>query len=366
MRIVSARVRSYGGTLDRALVNSRRSWARRRGLLLAITDELGHDGYGEASPLPGYSPDDETGCRAALETVAWPKELPDECGVAVPEVRRVAATMHDLPAARCALETALLDLLGQRLGLPLWQVLAQVAGSPGASARLSLAALIHADEVEDAQRESCALLAQGYASLKLKIGGTELGQDQKRIAAVLDTIGERGRLRLDANRAWLPATARRALARFADARIEYVEEPVAQGRWTELGSVAMRLAADETLQGGIGCASLSELHRSGVEVVVLKPMVLGLLRALDLAFEARRIGMAVVVTHLLDGPVAWAASSALALALGSDGLAHGLAPHAGLSVWPAIRPLAVDGPNLVTVPTPGLGLDDPDRLRARP
>jgi o-succinylbenzoate synthase len=364
MRIVAARTRDFGGALDRALFSSRHSWSQRDGLLLELEDELGHYGYGEASPLPGYSSDDGASCRAALESLAWPRQLPHGADEGMTTVRRLAAAMP--PAARCALETALLDLLGQRLELALWQLLAQAAALPCVPVRLPLAALIHAYEAEEAERESRSLLALGYVSLKLKVGGAQLDQDQNRVARVLDALGERARLRLDANQAWSPALARHALAALGDPRIEYIEEPVAQGRWPEIGSVPVPLAADESLQGLRARISLSALRRSGVGVVVVKPMALGLLAALDLALEARRIGMAVVVSHLLDGPVAWAASSALALALGGGGPAHGLAPHAGLSVWPATRPLAVDGSELTTVAAPGLGLDDTGLLKAEP
>jgi hypothetical protein len=99
---------------------------------------------------------------------------------------------------------------------------------------------------------------------------------------------------------------------------------------------------------------------------VVKPMALGLLDSLDVALQARRMGMAVVVSHLLDGPVAWAASSSLALALGAGGPAHGLAPHAGLSAWPVVRPLAAEGCELAAPAAPGLALDDTDALRAPP
>jgi o-succinylbenzoate synthase len=365
MKVVALRLRGCAGRLERALTSSQHAWLERRGLLLEIEDERGYIGLGEASPLPCYSPDDEAGCRGVLESLGrrWPRQWPEDPALALAALRRLTPGMSDTPAARCAAETALLDLIGHRLGMPLWQLLAQAAGLPMAPTRLALAALIHAGDIEEMDRELGAVMAQGYGSVKIKVGGVALEHDQRRITRVLERLGAHGRLRLDANRAWPPSVARQALAGLGDPRIEYVEEPVARGRWAELGSVPVVLAADETLQGRSACVSLTELRSLGVGVIVVKPMALGLLGSLDLALQARRMGMAIVVSHLLDGPVGWAASISLALALGADGTAHGLAPHAGLTAWPASRPLAVQGCELLATAAPGLGLDDTDALR---
>jgi O-succinylbenzoate synthase len=49
----------------------------RRGLVVTLTDEMGHVGFGEASPLPDYSPDTLLQCERALEGAALPRHLPE-------------------------------------------------------------------------------------------------------------------------------------------------------------------------------------------------------------------------------------------------------------------------------------------------
>jgi L-alanine-DL-glutamate epimerase-like enolase superfamily enzyme len=140
--------------------------------------------------------------------------------------------------------------------------------------------------------------------------------------------------------------------------LEYVEEPVQDGVWRELGSVSVPLAADESLQRhhlsprGV----LAELAKCGVRYVVVKPMALGLQRSLDWAAEARELGLKVVVSHLLDGPVAMAAAAALALAMGSPSPAPGLGRHPVLDAWHQCEPAAFRGTRLVRTDAPGLGL----------
>ena len=42
-------------------------------------------------------------------------------------------------------------------------------------------------------------LERGYTVVKMKIGGADLAEDQRRIEAVLDEIGDEGQLAVDAN-----------------------------------------------------------------------------------------------------------------------------------------------------------------------
>ena len=99
------------------------------------------------------------------------------------------------------------------------------------------------------------------------------------------------------------------------------------------------------------------LRTSNAVAVVLKPMLLGgIARTLDLAARARVAGLDVTVSHLFDGPVALAAASHLAIAVGSRARASGLAPHGGLAVWPAATLAALRGAELLPLTVPGIGL----------
>ncbi len=82
----------------------------------------------------------------------------------------------------------------------------------------------------------------------------------------------------------------------------------------------------------------------------------GLTRCLSLARSARERGIAVVVSHLLDGPIALAAAAALALAVGSPERAAGLEPHVGLAAWPALPLPAFTSAHILRRDAPGLEL----------
>ena len=312
-RIAGAKIELRRGALPAPMKNARATWTERRGLLLTLTTDDGVRGLGEASPLPGYSPDRLEDCEAALANIDWRD---------VEWASIDSAHLAGLPAARFAVESALLDLRGKATGTT---AAAQIAGRLGGGQAKScpIAGLLApgpAEAVADAAR---AAVARGVRTLKLKIDGDE--RDVAIVAAVRRAVGPAIALRLDANQCLDPTAHAAYLAALAAHHIELIEEPFAPG--PDAGSAPIPVAADESLHRG-GSIALT------ASSVVLKPMALGLSRCLALAVEARRRGLAVIVSHLFDGPVAHAAASALALAIG-DGAACGLDRHAGLTAWPA-------------------------------
>src|SRR5690242_9438902 len=107
-------------------------WKERRALLFALEDEGGHMGLGEAAPLPGYSRDTLEEAHASLRALLG-RELPVPAdapeGAACRAALADASTTLTSPAARSALEAALLDLWARRRGIPAWQLLAS-SGAP--------------------------------------------------------------------------------------------------------------------------------------------------------------------------------------------------------------------------------------------
>ena len=61
-----ARVLQHARVLPAAARSAAGTWTERTGLTLLLEDDAGLTGLGEAAPLPGFSPDDLAGARAAL------------------------------------------------------------------------------------------------------------------------------------------------------------------------------------------------------------------------------------------------------------------------------------------------------------
>lgn len=294
--------------------NANGSWTARKGLLVAIEVD-GVTGVGEASPLPGFSSDDVASCRRALvrpppTTDGDPAELAAALAAVYP------------PAAAWAVFTAILDARARARRLPLAALLAARPAS-----HLPVAAVV------DGAAAALLVVARGVRTVKVKIGGSlgDLDDAAGVIAAIRDAVGTGVAIRADGNRSFPVATVPALLDLLAPLDVEYVEEPASGLVLT--GRTSPPIALDESLaEPGAEPAIDAGL----IAAVVLKPTVLGPARTLALAARARAAGVAIVMSHALEGPVGLAACAELALAFAGaavGAVATGVDSHRGLAAW---------------------------------
>lgn len=285
-------VQPYRLSLSHPLRTARAIYTVREGFHVFAHDG-DRTGRGDAAPLPEMGTETLEECRESLEHARF-DSLP--------------AT----PAARCAVEQALLDLEAQRRGVPLARFL-----DPGAPLRVPASALLSAEAIPELAREARSAAAAGFGTLKLKVG---LEDDYARAAVVRDAAGPSVKLRIDANGAWDAQTALDRLQELAPLGIELCEQPTADLRNLESSPVA--LAADEMV------ASDPDGALERARVVVLKPMLLGGLGpALRFARRAHERGRQVIVTCSLESAIGRAGAAHLAAAV----LALGPQPAAGIA-----------------------------------
>jgi L-alanine-DL-glutamate epimerase-like enolase superfamily enzyme len=315
-------------------------------------------GQGKASPLPGYSPDTLEDATAALGAVDWAKIPEHEMGMSTREwLGRVATGARLPPSANFALETALLDVVAQRLHEPLWSLLRDRQVARNDIRPVPLCSLVGGAEDALTIRAALAAAERGIQTVKVKITGPSLGPQMETLTRVREAVGTVA-LRLDANRTLSPLTAMRELEKLGALHPELIEEPVPTHALATLSGSPVPLALDESLQEP-GAWERLELGLADLHcvAVVLKPTTLGGISAcLDLATRATARGMDVTVSHTFDGPVALAAAAHLALAVASRTRASGLDRHGGLAAWPTVDVPHL-GPTTVLVgDCPGLGI----------
>jgi len=350
MRITKTALHALRLEMVHPLKTARGTYEAREGFVVRLEDEEGRVGQGEAMPLEEFGTESPGDCERALkEVLAHLERLPSPItppitplppgegrgeGVTDPRLdpRRPPLPLGEgwgeglptrTPAARHAVEQALLDLLAQRGSMPLSQLL-----SSDARAVVHVNALLGATSPEALAQESRRAVAEGYETLKLKVAGRPLPEDMVRLFAVRDAVGPAIRVRVDANGAWTEPEARAALEALGGYGLELCEQPVAPENTEALARLSEQtpcpLAADESL--ALPKSTQHILNNPGtVGILVLKPMVLGgLLPALSLAREAAKRGMDAYVTSSLDGVIARAGAAHLAAALPSGRYASGL------------------------------------------
>ncbi|MDW8247726.1 MAG: enolase C-terminal domain-like protein [Myxococcales bacterium] len=284
-------------------------------------------GIGEASPLPGYSPDDLASVQVELEQFLPFLERIPECPEDPYEIEALCAKYLACPSARFAVESALLALLSKQRNLPVHRLFCSD------TVPLPVSGLLQGGSPEEQIKEAGGKAARGLRCLKLKVGERSVEEELTRLQVLQAALGPEIRLRLDANGAYTPGQVTWLAERLQGGSVVEIEEPVAPECWSELPPPPKGIlwGADESLRQ---CSE--ELLRSPVcGFFVVKPAVLGWFGALRLAEQARTKGKGVIVTHLFDGPVALEACRELARALGPGLLPCGVDEHEALGAYPA-------------------------------
>lgn len=124
-------------------------------------------------------------------------------------------------SAISAVDIALWDLKGRRLGEPLWRLFGGFdpkvpVYAGGIDLQFSLLELL---EQADAFKE------QGFRAIKMKVGRPRLSEDLCRVAAMRERLGDDFPLMVDANMKWSVDESIRAARSLAEFNLVWLEEP---------------------------------------------------------------------------------------------------------------------------------------------
>ena len=210
--------------------------------------------------------------------------------------------------SKSALETALLDAQGKRLGIPISELLGGRQRD-----RLPVAwTLASGDTTKDIGEAEKMLDVRRHKIFKLKIGAKEPKIDIRHVAEIKKAVGDRAAVRVDVNMAWSETQAAWAIPALADAGCELVEQPVASA--AALARLMRRfptaLMADEILQGP---ESAFEIARNGgADVFAIKiEQSGGLFAAQRVAAIADAAGIELYGGTMLEGAFSTVASAHL-------------------------------------------------------
>lgn len=277
-------------------------------------------GRGDAMPMASFGTETPEAALAAMQKIDVIK-APDS----VEDVAAAIVGLEKTPAARHAVECALLEHLALKRGVLVATLLGPVRRS-----HFVVNALIEGDDAAGLAKSAEKAAKDGFKVVKTKVAARPLGTEAQRLLAVRRAVGPNVRIRIDANGGWSEATARSALRGLEALGLEVCEQPVGPNDVEGLRRLRhlapCRIAADETmLLSGVLPRLLEKDPRAAADVIVLKPAALGgLVRSLELAQQAHDSGMQSYVTTLMDGPIARAAAAHLAAVLPSADWAHGL------------------------------------------
>ena len=134
-----------------------------------------------------------------------------------------------------SLNHALWDLYGKDVDLPLYRLLCGTKNRVRAYAS-GLDFHLTSTQLHDFFADA---VKQGYSAFKVKVGHPDLAWDVARLREVISVVGSEATLMVDANEAWSPKEAIRALHTYRDAGINvyWVEDPCLRDDYEGLARV---------------------------------------------------------------------------------------------------------------------------------
>ena len=193
-------------------------------VLVKITTEDGYVGWGEATTIGGlgYGEESPESVKVNIETYFAPL-LKTLSGLNVAQTLQAIKNINGNRFAKCAIQTALLDIQAQRLNLPLSEIL-------GGRLRDSvpvLWVLASGNTEKDIAEAQKMIAAKRHNIFKLKIGSRPVEQDVEHVLAIKQALGKDISIRVDVNRAWTELDAIKGIQLLQDGGIDLIEQPCA-------------------------------------------------------------------------------------------------------------------------------------------
>lgn len=277
-------------------------------MLVRVRCSDGTTGIGEGTTIGGlaYGGESPEGMKLAIDTYFAPQMVGKDANRVSALMAKLNSTIRENRFAKCAVETALFDALGHRVGLPVSELLGGRQHD-----RLPVAwTLASGDTERDINEAQQMLELRRHCIFKLKIGRKSVREDVAHVAAIKKALGDSASVRVDVNMAWTELQAHYGLAGLVDAGCELVEQPVAHieamARLT--GKYPIAIMADESLVGPASAFSIAKL--AGADVFAIKTEQSGGLQAAQqVAGIAEAANIALYGGTMLEGAVGSIASA---------------------------------------------------------
>jgi L-alanine-DL-glutamate epimerase-like enolase superfamily enzyme len=257
-----------------------------RTIWVRLRDAEGHEGWGEAAPTRFYGETPESVLSALnLYAAAMPA---DPFDIEESE-RRWEALLRLNPAARSALSAALHDLVGKRLGVPVYRLWGL---DPAKAPRSTFTIGLDTEErIRAKVRE-----AEQYPILKVKLG---TDRDLEILRAIRETTAKE--LRVDANCGWTVKRAIAMLPVLQEYGVTVLEQPLPPDDLDGLAAItrsaAIPVIADESCKTAADIPPLV----GRVDGINIKLAKCGSLReALRMIAVARAHGLMVMVGCMIE------------------------------------------------------------------
>jgi L-alanine-DL-glutamate epimerase-like enolase superfamily enzyme len=281
-------------------------------VFLRVTLTNGTQGYGEAAPFPEVGGETRESCLTALRQLC--KAILGRSAAGYKETGRLLseqALTH--PAARCGLETAVIDAYCHALNIPMWKLW----GGTDVRARETDITIPIAD-LDKTVALARGWYTKGFRLFKMKVGN-DAENDIRRLEAVHRALpdisfigdGNQGFSRQDCLK------FAQGVKRFGGTMV-LLEQPVVRDDLDSMAAIrretGIPVAADESVR------SLADAHkvvaRAAADYINIKIMKTGVAEAVEIASFTITSGLKLMIGGMVETRIAMGCSFSLVLGLG--------------------------------------------------
>ena len=291
--------------------------AKRTVVLLKLTDEDGFVGWGEGSPSYLWSSETLESVTSTLVNYL----IPSIIGVSIHNIDGLHRQMEGAigpaistshPIAKCAIDTALHDLLGRRLGLSICQMWGYERGDEA-----TLSWTVSANNLEKAKLVVEEGIMKGYQNFNIKLG-SDIKFDIQ-LCELIKNMVPNGYLWGDANGGYSFTDAIRYISSLEDAGLDLLEQPFSSNElslWKEFKKyIQIPIAVDEAI---LSAKDLMEWIKQNLVTAFSTKVTRngGLLPSRQCVEIAEHAGLHIVSSGLTETGVGLAANLHLSCAFG--------------------------------------------------
>jgi L-alanine-DL-glutamate epimerase-like enolase superfamily enzyme len=281
-------------------------------VFLRVTLSNGAQGYGEAAPFPEVGGETRKSCLLALHGLG--KAVLGRSAEGYKEVGRLLSEQAPTyPAARCGLETAIIDAYCHVANIPMWQLW----GGADVRARETDITIPIAD-LDKTVALARGWYAKGFRLFKMKVG-KDVESDVRRLEVVHRALpgisfigdGNQGFSRQDC------LTFAQGVKNFGGMMV-LLEQPVVRDDLDSMEAIrretGIPVAADESVRS---LADAQEVvARNAADYINIKIMKTGVAEAVEIASFTKTSGLELMIGGMVETRVAMGCSFSLVLGLG--------------------------------------------------
>ncbi|MCL1843066.1 MAG: dipeptide epimerase [Defluviitaleaceae bacterium] len=278
-------------------------------IIVKIETDEGITGYGEASPFSPVTGETVESVPIFLEL--FKKALLGKNPFEIEKAHNImnAVTVGNT-SAKAGIDLALYDIMGKKIGIPVYKLLGGYRDSFANDVTVSIA------DIDDMVETAKTHAKNGFGIIKIK-GGINPDSDIEIARRIREAVGEKIKLRVDANQGWDVNTAIRVMDAYLSSGVEAVEQPLKYWDIDGLATVRARtkisVMADESLHSPQDAMKLAKAN--AVDIFNIKLMKSGgLYPATQINAIGESSGITCMVGCMFETRIGNAASAALVAA----------------------------------------------------